>query len=178
MAKCRSSTPVRNKEQKIDRLLSFMFLRGKAARLVRPFVRLLILPRPTSASPFTPTFSVSWSLSFVWSPCSSLSLSSLPLFLFFFSSRRTIRRIEEILHGALWEKNHGTRRKTQKGAGKREEERGRDGEEGRYGAGGKGRKIGERPRDTCTRKKSKSLGSVDGIAFVVCYRSSGFFGWE
>lgn len=48
VAKCRSSTPVRNKEQKIDRLLSFMFLRGKAARLVRPFVRLLSLPLPPS----------------------------------------------------------------------------------------------------------------------------------
>jgi len=29
VAKCRSSTLVRNKEQKIDRLLSFMFLRGR-----------------------------------------------------------------------------------------------------------------------------------------------------
>lgn len=71
-----------------------------------------------------------------------------------------------------------TQKNAERGWEEREGERGRDGEEGRYGAGGKGRKIGERPRDTCTRKKSKSLGSVDGIAFVVCYRSSGFFGWE
>lgn len=111
VAKCRSSTPVRNKEQKIDRLLSFMFLRGRrTARFVRPSVRLLslsLLP-PTPASPFTPAPTVSRSSSFAWSTYSSLSFS-LPLF---FSSRRTIRRIEEILHGALWEKNHGARRKT------------------------------------------------------------------
>lgn len=27
-------------------------------------------------------------------------------------------------------------------------------------------------------KKEQESGSVDGIAFVVCYRSFGFFGWE
>lgn len=48
MAKCRSSTPVRNKEQKIDRLLSFMFLRGKAVRLVR------VRPSPLSLPPSPP----------------------------------------------------------------------------------------------------------------------------
>jgi len=66
---------------------------------------------------------------------------------------------------------------------KREEKRIEGGERSRYGAGRKGRKdIGERERtrDTCTRKKSKSPSpwKPDGIAFVVCYRSSGFFGWE
>lgn len=99
VAKCRSSTPVRNKEQKIDRLLSFMFLRGRRrSSLVRPSVR----PFPLSAFLYHPLFLLSpppsalRSLSFVLPPCSSL-LSSF--------ERRTIRRIEEILRGALWEKN-------------------------------------------------------------------------
>lgn len=99
VAKCRSSTPVRNKEQKIDRLLSFMFLRGRRrSSLVRPSVRPFplsaFLYHPLPLPPFPP--SALRSLSFVLPPCSSL-LSSF--------ERRTIRRIEEILRGALWEKN-------------------------------------------------------------------------
>lgn len=51
VAKCRSSTPVRNKEQKIDRLLSFMFLRGRRrSSLVRPSVRFLSRPSSTTLS--------------------------------------------------------------------------------------------------------------------------------
>lgn len=94
MAKCRSSTPVRNKEQKIDRLLSFMFLRRRDSSVcpsVSTLVFLLPLPSP---------------------PCSSRRRHiSLLLFL---PPRRTIRRIEEILLDALWEKNQGVRRKTRK----------------------------------------------------------------
>lgn len=53
VAKCRSSTPVRNKEQKIDRLLSFMFLRGRRrSSLVRPSVRFLSRPSSTTLSLF------------------------------------------------------------------------------------------------------------------------------
>lgn len=120
VAKCRTSTstPVRNKEQKIDRLLSFMLLRGRRrGSSVRssPLSLSLILSPPTTASRF-PSPSISRSLSFLRS-----TYFSLPLF---FSSRRTIRRIEEILRGALWEKNHGARRKTRKGLGReRERER-------------------------------------------------------
>lgn len=151
MAKCRSSTPVRNKEQKIDRLLSFMFLRRRDSSVcpsVSSLVFLLPLPSP---------------------PCSSRRRHiSLLLFL---PSRRTIRRIEEILLDALWEKNQGVR------------ERDREGGKGR-GASGKDEKVRKREkseRETRVReKKSKSPGpwKPDGIAFVVCYRSSRFFGWE
>lgn len=132
MAKCRSSTPVRNKEQKIDRLLSFMFLRRRDSSVcpsVSSLVFLLPLPTP---------------------PCSSRRRHiSLLLFL---PPRRTIRRIEEILLDALWEKNQGVR------------ERDREGGKGR-GASGKGRKgteaREERTRDTCTRKKEQESGSVE-----------------
>lgn len=57
VAKCRSSTPVRNKEQKIDRLLSFMFLRGRRrSSLVRPSVRFLSRPSSTTLSSSFPPF--------------------------------------------------------------------------------------------------------------------------
>lgn len=139
MAKCRSSTPVRNKEQKIDRLLSFMFLRRRDSS-VCPSVSSLVFLLPLPSPPPVP-------------PCSSRRRHiSLLLFL---PPRRTIRRIEEILLDALWEKNQGVRRKTRKRPRGRKrarsERKGRKGREARE----------ERTRDTCTRKKEQESGSVE-----------------
>lgn len=127
VAKCRSSTPVRNKEQKIDRLLSFMFLLGQRERqregerergstngAARPSIRLLFPTSTTSSSRSLSSSCCSFSsFSLLLAPCHSYRrrVFSLSLSL---SSRRTIRRIAEILHGALWEKNQGAHRKTQR----------------------------------------------------------------
>lgn len=63
VAKCRSSTstPVRNKEQKIDRLLSFMFLRGRRRGSS-------VRPSPLSLSrPFSFNYCISFPLTFYFS---------------------------------------------------------------------------------------------------------------
>lgn len=76
VAKCRSSTPVRNKEQKIDRLLSFMFLRGRRRS---SSVRLLSRPSFATSSfcsssfPPCPSPLPARSLSFVPPTCFSLA---------------------------------------------------------------------------------------------------------
>lgn len=147
---------VRNKEQKIDRLLSFMFLRR---RETRPFVR----PSPLSRLPspllvlriYTADIFLSFSLSFV-ATYNKTNRGN--------STRRAMG------------KEPGGMQKNAKETGR---PRGRERVQSRKGR--KGREAGEeRTRDTCTRKKSKSPGpwKPDGIAFVVCYRSSRFFGWE
>lgn len=89
VAKCRSSTPVRNKEQKIDRLLSFMFLRGRrTARLVRPSVRPSPLSQPSSPDSCISFYPRSYGLSILVLRVVDVLLS-LSLFLSF--SRRDVQ---------------------------------------------------------------------------------------
>lgn len=170
MAKCRSSTPVRNKEQKIDRLLSFMFLRGRrrgssVSSLSAFLLRLLhLLPLPPQLLP--PSLPLAF--------CSSiLVLRTVDVFPSPSASLFLVATYNKTNRGNSARRAMGkeprSMQKNAKGAGKR-------------GRQARSRREGQEDRGANERhvyaKKEQESGSVDGIAFVVCYRSFGFFGWE
>lgn len=156
MAKCRSSTPVRNKEQKIDRLLSFMFLRRRDSSACPSVSSLVSLP-PALPTPPSSSRSLFFSPQTYFSPC----LSSAATY------NKTNRGNSTRL--ALWEKNQGVHRKTRK--------RPRGGGEEK-GAELAGRANGRHVYAKKKEQESRGPWKPDGIAFVVCHRSSRFFGWE
>lgn len=160
MAKYRSSTPVRNKEQKIDRLLSFMFLRG---RRQGSSVSSLSQPSSSDSCIFYP-LSLCFSVPVLRMVDVFLSLSSSLFLVATYNKTNRGNSARRAMGKEPW-----STQKNAKGTGKRGRQV-RSQREGQEDRGANERHV--------YAKKEQESGSVDGIAFVVCYRSFGFFGWE